>query len=299
MSAHNTILTMQSGWSTTDSGASVTSEATVGGDGRSRQPAHARESNSRNDIHSMEGRNVPKAFGSFKVLQGLDLEFKDDAITTILGPSGTGKSVLIKHLVGLLEPDDGEVLVFGRDIWKISEKERYDLRTRMGVLFQDGALFGSLNIYDNTAFPLRKHTDKSEDEIREIVMKRLTEVGLERSTYKLPNEVSGGMRKRAGFARALVMDPSIVFFDEPDSGLDPVRTSLLNDLILDMHAEHKGTYLLVTHDIRTARKVSDYVGLIWKGKVVHYGEAEEACAPEHPYARQFLSGESAGPLGMD
>ncbi|HZZ49774.1 MAG TPA: ATP-binding cassette domain-containing protein, partial [Pseudonocardia sp.] len=122
--------------------------------------------------HSMEVRNVHKAFGSFKVLQGLNLEFKDDAITTILGPSGTGKSVLIKHLVGLLEPDDGEVLVFGRDIWKISEKERYDLRTRMGVLFQDGALFGSLNIYDNTAFPLRKHTDKSEDEIREIVMKR-------------------------------------------------------------------------------------------------------------------------------
>jgi phospholipid/cholesterol/gamma-HCH transport system ATP-binding protein len=261
--------------------------------------AHARASNGGKDIHSMVVSNLYKAFGSFKVLQGLDLEFKDDAITTILGPSGTGKSVLIKHLVGLLEPDDGEVLIFGRDIWKITEKERYDLRTRMGVLFQDGALFGSLNIYDNTAFPLRKHTDKSEDEIREIVMKRLTEVGLERSTYKLPNEVSGGMRKRAGFARALVMDPSIVFFDEPDSGLDPVRTSLLNDLILDMHAEHKGTYLLVTHDIRTARKVSDYVGLIWKGKVVHYGEAEEAFASEDPFVRQFLSGESAGPLGMD
>jgi phospholipid/cholesterol/gamma-HCH transport system ATP-binding protein len=250
-------------------------------------------------VHSMEVRNLHKSFGSSKILAGLDLMFQDDAITTILGPSGTGKSVLIKHLVGLLEPDDGEVLIFGRDLWQISEKERYELRTRMGVLFQDGALFGSLNVYDNTAFPLRKHTDKSEDEIREIVMKRLTEVGLEKSWAKLPNEISGGMRKRAGFARALVMDPSIVFFDEPDSGLDPVRTSLLNDLILDMHAEHKGTYLLVTHDIRTARKVSDYVGLIWKGKVVHYGEAEEAFASEDPFVRQFLSGESAGPLGMD
>ena len=249
--------------------------------------------------HSMEMRNVHKAFGSFKVLQGIDLQFQDDAITTILGPSGTGKSVTIKHLVGLLEPDEGEVLIFGKDIWRISEKERYELRTRMGVLFQDGALFGSMNIYDNTCFPLRKHTDKSEDEIREIVMKRLTEVGLERSLYKLPSEVSGGMRKRAGFARALVMDPSIVFFDEPDSGLDPVRTSLLNDLILDMHAEHKGTYMLVTHDIRTARKVSDYVGLIWKGHVVHYGEAEEAFNSDDPFVRQFLSGESAGPLGMD
>jgi phospholipid/cholesterol/gamma-HCH transport system ATP-binding protein len=249
--------------------------------------------------HSMQVTNLHKAFGSFEVLRGLNLTFQDDSITTILGPSGTGKSVLIKHLVGLLEPDDGEVMVFGRNMWEISEKERYELRTKMGVLFQDGALFGSLNVYDNTAFPLRKHTDKPEDEIREIVMRRLAEVGLDASERKLPNEISGGMRKRAGFARALVMDPSIVFFDEPDSGLDPVRTSLLNDLILDMHSEHKGTYLLVTHDIRTARKVSDYVGLIWKGKVVHYGEAEEAFANEDPFVRQFLAGESAGPLGMD
>jgi phospholipid/cholesterol/gamma-HCH transport system ATP-binding protein len=249
--------------------------------------------------HSMQVTNLHKAFGSFEVLRGLNLTFQDDSITTILGPSGTGKSVLIKHLVGLLEPDDGEVMVFGRNMWDISEKERYELRTKMGVLFQDGALFGSLNVYDNTAFPLRKHTDKPEDEIREIVMRRLAEVGLDASERKLPNEISGGMRKRAGFARALVMDPSIVFFDEPDSGLDPVRTSLLNDLILDMHSEHKGTYLLVTHDIRTARKVSDYVGLIWKGKVVHYGEAEEAFANEDPFVRQFLAGESAGPLGMD
>ncbi|HEY4005772.1 MAG TPA: ABC transporter ATP-binding protein [Pseudonocardia sp.] len=267
--------------------------------GRAGTSTDSKQSGGDNSEHSMETRNLHKSFGSFDVLDGLDLQFQDDSITTILGPSGTGKSVLIKHLVGLLEPDDGEVLVFGKDIWGISEKERYEMRTRMGVLFQDGALFGSLNLYDNTAFPLRKHTDKSEDEIREIVMKRLTEVGLEKAWEKLPNEISGGMRKRAGFARALVMDPQIVFFDEPDSGLDPVRTSLLNDLILDMHAEHKGTYLLVTHDIRTARKVSDYVGLIWKGKVVHFGEAEEAFANEDPFVKQFLAGESAGPLGMD
>jgi len=250
-------------------------------------------------VHSMEVRDVHKSFGAFDVLTGLNLNFADDAITTILGPSGTGKSVLIKHLVGLLEPDAGEVLIFGRDIWRISEAERYELRRRFGVLFQDGALFGSMNIYDNVAFPLRKHTDKPESEIADIVMARLAEVGLEEAATKLPSEISGGMRKRAGFARALVLDPDIVLFDEPDSGLDPVRTSLLNDLILDMHARHKGTYLLVTHDIRTARKVSDYVGLIWKGKVVHYGEAEGAFASEDPFVRQFLAGESAGPLGMD
>ena len=249
--------------------------------------------------HSMEVRNVHKSFGSFDVLKGLNLNFADNSITTILGPSGTGKSVLIKHLVGLLEPDAGDVLIFGRDIWKISESERYELRKRFGVLFQDGALFGSMNLYDNVAFPLRKHTDKSEAEISEIVTERLIEVGLEKSAEKLPNEISGGMRKRAGFARALVLEPDIVLFDEPDSGLDPVRTSLLNDLILKIHGEHKGTYLVVTHDIRTARKVSDYVGLIWKGEVVHYGEAEEAFASQDPFVRQFLSGDSAGPLGMD
>jgi phospholipid/cholesterol/gamma-HCH transport system ATP-binding protein len=250
-------------------------------------------------LNTMEVRNVHKSFGEFTVLQGMSLSFANDAITTVLGPSGTGKSVLIKHLVGLLEPDEGEVLIFGHDIWRISEHERYELRKRFGVLFQDGALFGSMNIYDNVAFPLRKHTEMSEADIEEVVMARLAEVGLESAVGKHPSEVSGGMRKRAGFARALVMNPEIVLFDEPDSGLDPVRTSLLCDLILEMHDRHKGTYLVVTHDIRSARKISDYVGLIWKGKVVHYGTADEAFASEDPFVRQFLAGESAGPLGMD
>ncbi len=262
-------------------------------------PANGNVSPDNGRPHSMQVRDVYKSFGDSHILRGMNLDFADDAITTILGPSGTGKSVLIKHLVGLLAPDAGDVLIFGQDIWKISEAERYELRKRFGVLFQDGALFGSMNIFDNTAFPLRKHSSLSEKEVREIVMERLQEVGLEGAIKKRPNEVSGGMRKRAGFARALVLNPDIVMFDEPDSGLDPVRTSLLNDLILQMHEEHKGTYMLVTHDIRTARKVSDYVGLIWKGKVVHYGEAKAAFASEDPFVRQFLSGESAGPLGMD
>jgi len=249
--------------------------------------------------HSVRIRDVKKSFGSFDVLTGLNLDFADNAITTVLGPSGTGKSVLLKHIVGLLEPDSGVVEVFGQDIWSISEKQRQEIRKRFGVLFQDGALFGSMNIYDNVAFPLRKHTNKSEKEIREIVMSRLEEVGLTKAVTKMPGEVSGGMKKRAGFARALVLNPSVVMFDEPDSGLDPVRTSLLNDLILKVHAEHGGTYILVTHDIRTARKVSDYVGVVWQGKLVHYGETEEAFNSELPFVRQFLSGDSVGPLGMD
>jgi phospholipid/cholesterol/gamma-HCH transport system ATP-binding protein len=243
--------------------------------------------------------DVRKAFGSFQVLDGLNLDFRDNAVTTILGPSGTGKSVLLKHVVGLLEPDHGDVVVFDQDIWKITERERQDLRTKFGVLFQDGALFGSMNIYDNVAFPLRKHTEKRESEIRKIVMESLDEVGLTQAVEKVPGEVSGGMKKRAGFARALVMNPSVVMFDEPDSGLDPVRTSLLNDLILKIHKEHGGTYVLVTHDIETAKKVSDYIGVLWKGSLIHYGPAQEAFDSESDFVRQFLAGNSEGPLGMD
>jgi phospholipid/cholesterol/gamma-HCH transport system ATP-binding protein len=139
----------------------------------------------------------------------------------------------------------------------------------------------------------------AESEIGDFVMERLAEVGLERAAGKFPNEVSGGMRKRAGFARGLIMNPDIVLFDEPDSGLDPVRTSLLCDLIKTMHAEHGGTYLLVTHNISAARSTSDYVGMIWQGKLVHYGETEAAFGSDDPFVRQFLAGKSAGPLGMD
>ncbi len=249
--------------------------------------------------HTVQVRNVHKAFGSFTVLDGLNLNFVDDAITTILGPSGTGKSVLLKHIVGLLEPDEGEVIVFDNDIWRISEAKQRELRTKFGVLFQDGALFGSMNIYDNVAFPLRKHTEMRESEIREIVMDRLSEVGLLEAVEKAPGEISGGMKKRAGFARALVMNPRVVMFDEPDSGLDPVRTSLLNDLILQMHSEHGGTYILVTHNIPTTRKVSDYIGVIWQGKLLHYGVADEAFDSNLDFVRQFLAGQSEGPLGMD
>ncbi|MGH3520906.1 MAG: ABC transporter ATP-binding protein [Haloechinothrix sp.] len=263
------------------------------------EASHASGIPAGNGKHTVRIRGVKKSFGRFDVLTGLDLDFADDAITTILGPSGTGKSVLLKHVVGLLEPDAGEVVVFGEDIWKISEGERQELRKKFGVLFQDGALFGSMNVYDNVAFPLRQHTDMSEAEVRKVVTTRLEEVGLSRAVTKFPGEISGGMKKRAGFARALVMNPSVVMFDEPDSGLDPVRTSLLNDLILKMHAEHGGTYVLVTHDIQTARKVSDYVGVLWKGKLIHYGAAEEAFASRDPFVRQFLSGDSVGPLGMD
>ena len=172
-------------------------------------------------------------------------------ISMILGPSGTGKSVCIKHMVGLLYPDEGDVLVHGESVPNMADDELFEMRKKFGVLFQDGALFGSMNLVDNVAFPLRQHTDKSEDEILEIVNRRLREVGLADADDKMPNELSGGMRKRAGFARALVLDPDIVLFDEPDSGLDPVRTALLCELIQEIHEENGGAYVVITHDIMT------------------------------------------------
>lgn len=242
---------------------------------------------------------LKKAFGPMQVLDGLDLEIPDNAVTTVLGPSGTGKSVLLKHLVALLQPDAGEIVVDGRSVSSLKGDELYEHRKSFGVLFQDGALFGSMDIFDNVAFPLRRHTKLDEDEIADIVHERLREVGLSNAKHKAPGELSGGMRKRAGFARALVLNPKYVLFDEPDSGLDPVRTSLLCDLILAEHEKAGGTYILVTHDIKTARKVSDHVGLLWKGKRVAWGSTEEMFENDDPFVHQFLSGASAGPLGMD
>jgi phospholipid/cholesterol/gamma-HCH transport system ATP-binding protein len=217
----------------------------------------------------------------------------------VLGPSGTGKSVLIKHIVGLLYPDSGDVLVHGQSVPNLTDDELFDMRKKFGLLFQDGALFGSMDVFDNTAFPLRQHTDKSEDEIGEIVNRRLREVGLAEAIHKMPNELSGGMRKRAGFARALVLDPDIVMFDEPDSGLDPVRTALLCELIREVHAEAGGCYLVISHDLGTARRIADFLAVLWKGRIVESGPADELFNSDNEFVAQFLNAETIGPLAMD
>ena len=207
--------------------------------------------------------------------------------------------LLINHLIGLMYPDAGEILVHGRSVARMRRRELLELRRKFGVLFQDGALFGSMPIYDNVAFPLRQHTEKGEDEIAEIVNRRMKEVGLGGEGRKMPNQLSGGMRKRAGFARALVLDPEIVLFDEPDSGLDPVRTALLCELIKEVHAENGGCYCVITHDIMSARRVAEHLCVLWKGRIVESGPAQDLFASENPFVRQFLSGASAGPLGME
>jgi phospholipid/cholesterol/gamma-HCH transport system ATP-binding protein len=248
---------------------------------------------------AVEFIDVVKAFGRNRVLNGLNLGLPDGQISMVLGPSGTGKSVCIKHMVGLLYPDEGDVLVHGESVPNMADDELFEMRKKFGVLFQDGALFGSMNVYDNTAFPLRQHTDKGEEEIREIVSRRLGEVGLGAAAEKMPNELSGGMRKRAGFARALVLDPDIVLFDEPDSGLDPVRTALLCELIMEVHEENGGAYCVITHDIMSARRVADYIAILWKGRIVESGPASELFNSDNQFVRQFLSGEAQGPLGME
>jgi phospholipid/cholesterol/gamma-HCH transport system ATP-binding protein len=248
---------------------------------------------------AVEFIDVVKAFGRNRVLNGLNLGLPDDQISMILGPSGTGKSVCIKHMVGLLYPDEGDVLVHGESVPNMKDDDLFEMRKKFGVLFQDGALFGSMNVFDNTAFPLRQHTDKGDDEIDDIVNRRLKEVGLAGAMDKMPNELSGGMRKRAGFARALVLDPDIVLFDEPDSGLDPVRTALLCELIQEVHEENGGAYVVITHDIMSARRVADYIAVLWKGRIVESGPASELFNSDNQFVRQFLSGEAQGPLGME
>jgi phospholipid/cholesterol/gamma-HCH transport system ATP-binding protein len=248
---------------------------------------------------SIECRNVKKSFGRTKILDGLELGIPEGMVTVVLGPSGTGKSVLIKHLIGLLFPDQGDVIVHGESLREMTMSRLLEVRKKFGILFQDGALFGSMTVYDNVAFPLRQHTDLAEDEIAEIVNARLSDVGLTNAEGRLPNELSGGMRKRAGFARALVLEPEIVLFDEPDSGLDPVRTALLCELITQMHEQHGGTYIVITHDINSARQVGEYFAVLWKGRIVQSGERERMFNSENPFVQQFLNRKLVGPLGME
>jgi len=251
------------------------------------------------DTDAIEFIDVKKSFGRSTILNGLNLGIPENQISMILGPSGTGKSVCIKHMVGLLYPDEGDVLVHGESVPNMADDDLFEMRKKFGVLFQDGALFGSMNVFDNIAFPLRQHTDKGEAEIGDICNRRLKEVGLGGAGDKMPNELSGGMRKRAGFARALVLDPEIVLFDEPDSGLDPVRTALLCELIKEIHQENGGAYVVITHDIMSARRVAEYIAILWKGRIVESGPASELFNSDNQFVRQFLSGEAQGPLGME
>ena len=244
-------------------------------------------------------RGVTKSFGAHTVLRDISFDIPRGQITAVMGPSGTGKSVLLKNIIGLLRPDAGEIWVDGEETVQMGERDLYRVRRKFGVLFQDGALFGSMNLYDNMAFPLREHTRRSEREIRSIVLEKAEMVGLLDHLRKFPGEVSGGMKKRAGLARALVMDPEIILFDEPDSGLDPVRVSYLDELVRKIQEETGATFVIITHNIASVMRTSDYIAVLYRAGLVKFGSKAEMETTEDPIIRQFLAGRALGPIGMD
>ncbi|OLT42595.1 ABC transporter ATP-binding protein [Saccharomonospora sp. CUA-673] len=241
---------------------------------------------------------LTKSFGKQAIWRDVTLNLPPGEVSVMLGPSGTGKSVFLKSMIGLLKPDKGSCVINGTDIVTCSERQLYETRKLFGVLFQDGALFGSMNLYDNVAFPLREHTKKSETEIRNIVLDKLDMTGLAGADDKLPGEISGGMRKRAGLARALVLDPEIILCDEPDSGLDPVRTAYLSQLLIDLNAQIDATILIVTHNINLARTVPDNLGMLFRKELVMFGPREVLLTSDEPVVEQFLNGRRLGPIGM-
>jgi phospholipid/cholesterol/gamma-HCH transport system ATP-binding protein len=241
---------------------------------------------------------LTKSFGRQSIWRDVSLTLPAGEISVMLGPSGTGKTVFLKSLIGLLKPEKGRVLINGVDMVNSPERDIYETRKLFGLMFQDGALFGSMSLFDNIAFPLREHTRKKESEIRRIVMERIEVVGLLGAEGKLPGEISGGMRKRAGLARALVLDPQIILCDEPDSGLDPVRTAYISQLLIDLNAQLDATMLIVTHNLDIAATVPDNMGMLFLRELVTFGPREVLLTSDEPVVAQFLGGRREGPIGM-
>ena len=244
-------------------------------------------------------RGLTKSFGAHTVLQDVSFDVPRGQISAVMGPSGTGKSVLLKHVIGLLQPDAGEIYIEGENVVGMREKDLMRVRRKLGVLFQDGALFGSMDLFDNIAFPLREHTRKTEKEVKRITLEKASLVGLLDHLKKRPGEVSGGMKKRAGLARALALDPEIVLFDEPDSGLDPVRVSYLDELVRKTQEETGATFVVITHNIQSALRTTDHIGVLFRSRLVRFASTPEMASSDDPVIRQFLSGRAEGPIGMD
>jgi phospholipid/cholesterol/gamma-HCH transport system ATP-binding protein len=247
-------------------------------------------------IIRLEG--LEKSFGEQKVLDGLDLDVAEGAISVIIGRSGGGKSVLLKHVIGLMKPDRGRIIVEGTDTTPLSERKLQAVRRKFGLLFQDAALFDSMTVAENVAFPIREHTRKGREEIREIVEGKLKQVGLSGMGGKMPAELSGGMRKRVGLARALALDPKILLFDEPTSGLDPVMSAAINELIIRTRDELETTCLVISHDIAATMAVAHEIFMLYQGRIIARGTPEELREHGDPVVRQFIRGEAQGPIGL-
>lgn len=243
-------------------------------------------------------RNVHKSFGVQKVLDGLDLDIPAGKITAIIGPSGEGKSVLLKHLIGLLQPDSGQVEVDGESIVARSRAELNRIREKFGMLFQNVALFDSMTVFENIAFPLEEKTALSKAAIRNKVLSALEDVGLNNIENKYPDELSGGMKKRVGLARAVVLSPKIILFDEPTTGLDPIIKRAIHQLIKDTHAKFGFTAVIVSHEIPDIFDVAQNVAMLFHGKILQHGSSEDIMKSADPAIRQFISGSLDGPIQM-
>lgn len=240
--------------------------------------------------------NLDKSFGRQKVLDGLSLSVPEGKITAIIGPSGEGKSVLLKHMIGLVKPDAGQVVVDGEDITQMRRQKLNRIRGKFGMLFQNSALFDSMTVFQNVAFPLEEKTSLSRGEIRDRVHNALHHVGLNGVTQKFPDELSGGMKKRVALARVLLMEPKIVLFDEPTTGLDPIICSAIHQLIRQTHERFSFTAVIVSHEIPEIFSIADRVAMLYRGQILETGTPEEIQSSAHPAVRQFISGSLDGPI---
>lgn len=239
---------------------------------------------------------LEKSFKGVKILDGINLRLPAGMITVIIGPSGTGKSVLLKQVLGLIKPDAGQILIGGTDIITMNVFDLNEVRKNFGVCFQDAALFDSMTVGQNIGFPFKIHTKLPKEEIGERVADLLKEVGLSGIENKMPSQISGGMRKRVGLARAIALNPKVLLFDEPTTGLDPVMSNAINVLIRDVQRKTKATSLVISHDIQGALYLADYMAMLYQGKIVFAGEPSNFMETHDPLVRQFMEGGIEGPI---
>ncbi len=241
-------------------------------------------------------QNLYKAFDGRQVLRDMSIDVARGEALVIVGGSGTGKSVTLKHIIGLLKPDRGRVIIDGHDITTLKEVELNQFRRRFGMAFQEGALFDSMSVFENIAFPLRRHTKMTEKQIRDRVLECLEDVHLHGVEKKRPSELSGGMRRRVGFARAISLKPEILLFDEPTTGLDPVISDVVAELIEEMDVKLGTTTVTITHDMKVAFKIADRVAMLYQGQIIEDGTPEEFQRSQNPIVQQFIEGRAQGPL---
>lgn len=247
----------------------------------------------------IEIRDVCKSFGTREILRGVNLVIEEGETLVVIGSSGGGKSVLLKLITGLLEPDRGEILYDGRTLASMTEEEAEARQMKLGMLFQSAALFDSLNVLENVGFVLEEHRGMSIAEIRPIVREKLRMVGLEGIEHQMPSSLSGGMKKRVGLARAICYDPQVILYDEPTTGLDPINSDVINDLIISMQEKLHVTSVVVTHDMTSAYKVADRIAMLYRGQIIGVGTPEEIQNTKNPIIRQFVTGSATGPITED